>query len=88
MRNVVIGGKGVGHSVVDAKANVGEAHAGHILAKSHLFAAFGFIVDGAAKVVRNDLNGFDVEHVGEFPSATGDVALNRVGKSIHPSESG
>ena len=39
MRGVVVSGQGVSHGVVDAQANIGEAHAGDILAKGHALAA-------------------------------------------------
>ena len=39
VRGVVVSGQGVSHGVVDAQADIGEAHAGDILAKSHALAA-------------------------------------------------
>ena len=48
MRGVVVGGQGVGHGVVDAQADVGEAHAGDVLAESHALAAGAGLTDLAS----------------------------------------
>ena len=93
MRGVVVSGQGVSHGVVDAQANIGEAHAGDILAKSHALAAGAGLTglglgDGVAQVLADQLNGLKVEHVGELPGALGGVALDGVGQSVHAGGSG
>ena len=93
MRGVVVSGQGVSHGVVDAQANVGEAHAGDILAKSHALAAGAGLTglglgDGVAQVLADQLNGLKVEHVGKLPGALGGVALDGVGQCVHTSGSG
>ena len=93
MRGVVVSGQGVSHGVVDAQANVGEAHAGNILAKSHALAAGAGLTglglgDGVAQVLADQLNSLKVEHVGELPGTLGGVALDGVGQSVHTSGSG
>ena len=93
VRGVVVSGQGVSHGVVDAQANVGEAHAGDILAKSHALAAGAGLTglglgDGVAQVLADQLNGLKVEHIGELPSALGGVALDGVGQCVHASGSG
>ena len=81
------------HGVVDAQANVGEAHAGDILTKSHALAAGAGLTglglgDGVTQVLADQLNSLKVEHVRELPSTLGSVALDGVGKSVHTSGSG
>ena len=88
VRGVVVSGQGVSHGVVDAQANVGEAHAGDILAKGHALAAGAGLAglglgDGVTQVLADQLNSLKVEHVGELPSALGGVALNGVGQRVH-----
>ena len=93
VRGVVVSGQGVSHGVVDAQADVGEAHAGDILAKSHALAAGAGLTglglgDRVAQVLADQLNSLKVEHVGELPSALGGVALDGVGQSVHASRGG
>ena len=88
VRGVVVSGQGVSHGVVDAQANVGEAHAGNILAKSHALAAGAGLTglglgNGVAQVLADQLNSLKVEHIGELPGALGGVALDGVGQSVH-----
>ena len=93
VRGVVVSGQGVSHGVIDAQANIGEAHAGDILTKSHALAAGAGLTglglgDRVAQVLADQLNGLKVEHIGELPSALGGVALDGVGQSVHAGGSG
>ena len=93
VRGVVVSGQGVSHGVIDAQANVREAHAGDILTKSHALAAGAGLAglglgNGVAQVLADQLDGLKVEHVGELPSALGGVALDGVGQSVHAGGSG
>ena len=79
--------------MVDAQANIGEAHAGDILAKGHALAAGAGLAglglgDGVTQVLADQLNSLKVEHVRELPSTLGGVALDGVGQSVHTSGSG
>ena len=69
----------MGHAVDDAQAHVGEAHAGDVLAQSHALAAFRGVLDSAAQVLADELDGFQMEHIGDGAVALGDVALNGMG---------
>ena len=75
------------HGVVDAQADVGEAHAGDVLGERHAFtagagnAALG-LGHGVAQVLGDELDGLEVEHVGHLPGALGGVALDGVGLSL------
>ena len=88
MRGVKVGRQGVGHGVVHAQANVGEAHAGDVLGKRHALAAgagnaaLGFR-HGVAQVLGDELDGLEVEHVRHLPGALGGVALDGVGEGVH-----
>lgn len=93
VRGVVVSGQGVSHGVVDTQADVGEAHAGDILTKSHALAAGAGLTglglgNGVAQVLADQLNSLKVEHVGELPGTLGGVALDGVGQSVHASGSG
>ena len=83
MRRVIDRTQRMSHRMRDAKADVGEAHAGDILAQRHAFAAFLFIGHGAAQRTGDDLNGLKMEHVGHFPGCLGRIAFNGMGQRIH-----
>ena len=93
VRGVVVSRQGVSHGVVDAQANVGEAHAGDILTKSHALTAGAGLAglglgDGVAQVLADQLDGLKVEHVGELPGALGGVAFDGVGQGVHAGSGG
>ena len=93
VRGVVVSGQGVSHCMVDTQADIGEAHAGDILAKGHALTAGAGLTglglgNGVAQVLADQLNSLKVEHVGELPGALGGVALDGVGQSVHTSGSG
>ena len=80
---VIQSGQAVCHGVDDAQTHIGEAHAGDVLAQSHALAAFRSVLDSAAQVLTDELDGFQMEHIGDGAVALGDVALDGVGQSIH-----
>ena len=93
VRGVVVSRQGVSHGVVDTQANVGEAHAGDILTKSHALTAGAGLAglglgNRVAQVLADQLNSLKVEHIGELPGALGGVALDGVGQSVHAGGSG
>ena len=93
VRGVIVSRQGVSHGVVDAQANVGEAHAGDILTKSHALTAGAGLAglglgDGVAQVLADQLDGLKVEHVGELPGALGGVAFDGVGQGVHAGSGG
>ena len=93
VRGVVVSRQGVSHGVVDAQTNVGEAHAGDILTKSHALTAGAGLAglglgDGVAQVFADQLDGLKVEHVGELPGTLGGVAFDGVGQGVHAGSGG
>ena len=71
------------HGVNDSKSDVGESHACHILSKRHVGTAFWRILYSGPKRAGNDFNGFDVEHIGKFPCACGNVSFDGMSQGIH-----
>ena len=83
MGHVVECGESVGHRVVDAEADVGEAHSGDVLAKGHSGAAGGLVGDGVAERGGDEADRLDVHHVRHRAGGLRYVALDRVGKRVH-----
>ena len=71
------------HGVDDAQTHIGEAHTGDVLAQSHALAALRGVLHGTAQVLADELNGLQMEHIGDGAVALGDIALDGVGQSIH-----
>ncbi len=88
MRGVVQGRQAVCHGVHDAQTDIGEAHTGNVFAQSHTLAAFRGILHGTTQVLADELDGLEVEHIGDGAVALGDVAFDGVGQSIHTGGSG
>ena len=72
----------------DAQADVGEAHTGNVLAQSHALAALRGVLHSAAQVLGNQLDGLEMEHIGDGAVALGDVALDGVGQGVHAGSGG
>jgi len=73
--------------MVDAEADVGEAHAGDVLAESHFFTSLQIAFYGFAQPFADDFNGLQMHHICQFPSALGDIAFDSMYQGIHTSES-
>ena len=71
------------HRMNNSKTNIGEAHTSYILSQSHSLAALRRIVNCAPQRFGNNLDRFQMEHIGHFPCALGNISLNCVGQSIH-----
>ena len=74
--------------MIDAQADVGEAHAGDVLAKRHALAAGARLARlrlgvCRAQVLRDQLDGLQMEHVGQLPRALRGVALDGVRERVH-----
>ena len=80
---VIQSGQAVSHGVDNAQAHIGEAHAGNVLAQGHALPALGSVGHSAPQGLGDDLNGLQVEHIGQLPGALGDVALDGVGQGVH-----
>ena len=76
------------HGVHDAQAHVGEAHTGDVLAQSHALTAFRGVLHGTAQVLADELDGFQMEHVGDRAVALGDITLDGMGQCVHTGGSG
>ena len=76
------------HGVDDAQTHIGEAHTGNVLAQSHALAALRGVLHGTAQVLADELDGFQMEHIGDGAVALGDIALDCVGQSIHTGSGG
>ena len=75
VRGVVQSGQAVCHGVDDAQTHIGESHAGDVLAQSHALAAFRGVLHSAAQALADELDGFQMEHIGDDAVALGDVAM-------------
>ena len=71
------------HAVHDAQAHIGESHAGDVLAQGHALAAVRIVLHGGAQAVADQLDGFQMEHIGNGAVALGDVALDGMGQGVH-----
>ena len=83
MRGVVQSRQTVCHAVDNAQANIGETHAGNVLTQSHAFAPFRGVLHSAAQALADQLDGFQMEHIGDDAVTLGDVTLNGMGQRIH-----
>ena len=83
MGGVIQGRQAVCHGVHDAQTHVGEAHTGNVLAQSHALAALRGVLHSAAQALADQLDGFQMEHIGNDAMALGDVTLDGVGQRIH-----
>ena len=78
------------HRVDTAESDIRECHAGnilgksHILSRGHILAVFG----RGTKVLGDPFNRLNLEHIRKRPCALGDVALDRVGESVHTGSGG
>ena len=76
------------HGVDNAQTHIGEAHTGDVLAQSHTLAALRGVLHGTAQVLADELDGFQMEHVGDRAVALGDITLDGMGQCIHTGGSG
>ena len=83
MRGVIQGRQAVCHGVNNAQTHIGEAHTGDILAQSHTLAALLGVLDSTTQVLADQLDGFQMEHIGNDAVTLGDVALDGMGQSVH-----
>ena len=83
MGGIIQSGQTVCHGVDDAQTHIGEAHTGDVLAQSHALAALRGVLHGTAQVLADELDGFQMEHIGDGAVALGDIALDGVGQSVH-----
>lgn len=87
VRHIVESRKSVSHRMIDAETDVRKAHAGDILTESHSRAARRLIGDGIAQRRRNKADRLEMEHIGDRAGALCDIALDRVGESVHTRKS-
>ena len=88
MGGVIQGRQAVCHGVDNAQTHVGEAHTGNVLPQSHALAALRGVLYSAAQALADQLDGFQMEHIGNDAMTLGDVALDGVGQRIHTGGSG
>ena len=71
------------HRVIDTEADIREAHAGHVLAESHLATRLMVARHRLAQPFADDADRRDMHHIREFPGPLRDVALDCVNERIH-----
>ena len=88
VRGIINSAQGVCHGVSDSKTYVGEAHTCDVLAESHSLTPLFGVCNSAAQGFGDQLDGFQMEHIGHFPCSFCGVALDSVGQSVHTGGSG
>ena len=88
VRHIVVSGEGVSHRVIYSETYVREAHTCNVLTESHTLATVSGVCNCAAERASDDLDSFEVEHIRKLPSASGDVALDRVSERVHTGSRG
>ena len=85
VRDVEFAAQFVRQRVVDAPKGVGEGHARDAGSIVHLFARDGVVCVGVAagQILKDHLDGFHRQAVGEIGSHDGNIGFNRVGQNVH-----
>ena len=83
MRGIIDSTQGMCHGMSDTETYIGEAHTGNVLTQSHAFTTFLSVGYRTAQGLGNDLDGFQMEHIGHLPGCLGGVTFDCMGQCIH-----
>ena len=83
VRRVVKSAERMRHTVYQAKPNVGKSHPRHILAERHSFPRAGVSGNRAAQRAGDDLDGLEVQSIGQSPGAASEVPFDSMRQGVH-----